>query len=92
MKYTWQFNQKAYKEFKKDLDKPVQKRIIEWLDSHIEGNTNPRIWGKALEGRYQTLWRYRVGSYRIIADIKDDVFTVVVVKAGKRNDVYKNKR
>lgn len=33
-----------------------------------------------------------IGSYRIIADIKDDVFTVVVVKPSKRNDVYKNKR
>ena len=35
--------------------------------------------------------RYKVGSYRIIAEIKDNVFNVVVVKAGKRNDIYKNK-
>lgn len=48
--------------------------------------------GKPLEGELGTLWRYLVGSYRIIADIQDEVFTVVVVKAGKRNDVYKRKR
>lgn len=89
MKYTWEFNKKAYKQLKKEIDSPVQKRIIDWLDSHIEGSSNPRIWGKALEGNYQTLWRYRVGNYRLIADIKDNVFTVVLVKVAKRNDVYK---
>ncbi|NUF24920.1 type II toxin-antitoxin system RelE family toxin [Bombilactobacillus mellis] len=91
MKYTWSFNQKAFKNFQKNLDKPVQYRIIKWLDSHIEGTDNPRIWGKALEGQFGTLWRYRVGSYRIIADIHDEIFNVVVVKAGKRNDVYKRR-
>lgn len=91
MKYTWSFNQQAFKDFQKHFDKPVQKRIIQWLDTHIEGSTNLRIWGKALTGEFGTLWRYRVGSYRIIADIKDDLFTVVVVKAGKRNDVYKRR-
>ncbi len=37
-------------------------RIIKWLDSHIEGSNNPWVWGKALEGELETLWRYRVGS------------------------------
>lgn len=89
MKFTWEFDRKAFKAFQKELDKPVQRRIIAWLDSHIEGSDNPRPWGKALEGKLGTLWRYRVGSYRIIADIRDNVFTIVVVKAGKRSDVYK---
>lgn len=79
---------KHIRSFKKIWINPF-KKIIEWLTTHIKGISNPRILGKALEGNYQTLWRYRVGSYRIIADIKDDIFTVVVVKAGKRNDVYK---
>lgn len=91
MNYTWSFDKQALKDFQKRLDKTVQKRIINWLDEHIEGTDNPRVWGKALEGELGTLWRYRVGSYRIIADIQDNVFTVVVVKAGKRNDVYKRK-
>lgn len=89
MKFTWEFDRKALKDFQKELDKPVQRRIIAWLDSHIERSDNPHLWGKALAGKLGTLWRYRVGSYRIIADIRDNVFTVVVVKAGKRNDVYK---
>lgn len=41
MKYTWPLIQKALKDFKKSLDKPVQRRIIRWLDEH-EGTDNPR--------------------------------------------------
>lgn len=88
MRYTWEFNKKALKQFSKKLDKPVQKRIIDWLDDHIEGTDNPRKWGKPLEGEYGTLWRYQVGSYRILADIHDNIFVVEVVKAGKRGEIY----
>lgn len=87
MQYDWAFNKKAEKQFKM-LDHTVQKRIIAWLNSNISGTTNPRIHGKALEGDLQTLWRYRVGKFRIIADIKDDKFIVAVIKVAKRGDVY----
>ncbi|WP_057753454.1 type II toxin-antitoxin system RelE family toxin [Weissella kandleri] len=90
MKYSVNFDKKALKEFRK-LDKPVQKRIVTWLEQHISGSENPRLLGKALEGNFNTLWRYRVGNYRIIADIKDDEFIVLIVKTGKRNDVYKSR-
>ncbi|MGM0214543.1 type II toxin-antitoxin system RelE family toxin [Enterococcus sp. AZ109] len=86
--YTWSFDKKAYKEFKK-LDSLIQKRLVKWLDTHIEGTENPRQWGKALEGDKKTLWRYRVGSFRLIVDIIDNEFVVLVLKTGKRNDIYK---
>ncbi|HLQ40605.1 MAG TPA: type II toxin-antitoxin system RelE/ParE family toxin [Tetragenococcus sp.] len=88
--YTWSFDKKAYKEFKK-LDKPIQKRLVKWLDEHIEGTENPRQWGKALEGDFKTLWCYRIGSFRLIVDIINNEFVVLILKTGKRNDVYKNK-
>lgn len=91
MGYTWNFNERAFRDFKKQLDKPVQKRIVRWLDEHIEGTDDPRKWGKALEGDFGTLWRYRVGSYRILASIHDNIFTVEVVKVGKRGGVYRIK-
>lgn len=86
--YTWKFSLKADKSFQK-LDRQVQRRLVKWLDEHIQGATNPRAWGKALEGDLGTFWHYRVGSYRIIADIQDDQFIVLIVKAAKRNDVYR---
>lgn len=85
--YHWQFAKKAAKEFSK-LDLTVQRRLVRWLDEHIEGYDNPRAWGKALSGPLGTFWRYRVGNYRIIADIQDGQFTVLIVKAGKLGVIY----
>lgn len=86
--FDWEFNTKAEKQFSK-LDKTVQKRILAWLNDNITESDNPRRQGKALEGDLGNFWRYRVGKYRIIADIKDDRFLVTVLKTDKRNDVYK---
>jgi len=33
--------------------------------------------------------RVRIGDYRVIYTIKDDVLTVVVVRVGHRRDVYR---
>lgn len=42
---------------------------------------------RALRGRPG--WRVRVGDYRIIYLIEDDVLVVVVLTLGHRSDVYK---
>ena len=34
-------------------------------------------------------WKYRVGDWRIIADLDDDVLTITVVRLGNRRDVYR---
>ncbi|MFP4457918.1 MAG: type II toxin-antitoxin system RelE family toxin [Clostridia bacterium] len=36
------------------------------------------------------IWRYRVGSYRILAKIEDSTVTITVVTVGHRRDIYKN--
>jgi len=86
--FDWEFNTKAEKEFSK-LDATVQKRIIAWLNANIYGSDNPRRQGKALTGDLGNFWRYRIGKYRIIADIQDERFIVTVIKTDKRNDIYK---
>jgi mRNA interferase RelE/StbE len=49
---------------------------------------NPRPPGaKALQGRPGL--RVRVGNYRIIYTIQDDVLVIVVVTLGHRSDIYK---
>jgi mRNA interferase RelE/StbE len=51
---------------------------------------NPRSIGEALKGsRFETLWKYRVGDYRIIASLEDDVARILVVKIGDRKEVYR---
>lgn len=70
------------------LDKPIQKRILVWLDKRLTNCENPRLWGKALTGSHNEKWRYRVGDYRVLCLIRDNVVTVEVVSIGHRKDVY----
>mgnify|MGYP001790223778 FL=1 len=39
--------------------------------------TDPKQRGKALTGNLKGLWRYRVGSYRIVAEIKNDILLIL---------------
>jgi mRNA interferase RelE/StbE len=71
----------------KKLDKPAAKRITTYL--HELGlHTDPRTKGKALLGDFQGYWRYRVGDYRIVCEMKDEKVVVLVVRIGHRKEVY----
>jgi mRNA-degrading endonuclease RelE of RelBE toxin-antitoxin system len=51
---------------------------------------DPRSIGAALAGsRLGDFWKYRVGDYRIIASIENDILTVLVVSVGHRRLVYR---
>lgn len=73
----------------KNLPKTVQKRIITVL-TDISTLEDPRERGKGLTGNLKGLWRYRVGDYRIICRIKNNVLTVYVIDIGHRSEIYKN--
>ena len=87
MVWQIQFDPKAVKELQK-LDNVAQKRIIRYLKTQVAVQSNPRIFGRGLKGDKQGLWRYRVGDYRIICDIRDQHLIVLVVKIGPRQSVY----
>jgi mRNA interferase RelE/StbE len=42
-----------------------------------------------LHGPLGALWRYRVGDFRVLATIEDDVLRVLVVRIGHRREVYR---
>lgn len=72
------------------LDQEAARRILRFLKDQVAVLEDPRRIGKSLEG--STLghyWRYRVGDYRIIADLRDEVVTVLIVRIGHRRDVYR---
>ena len=71
------------------LDRPVAKRILDFMDERIAVLENPRQTGKALKGPLGEFWCYRVGDSRIICEIQDDVISILVVQIGNRREVYR---
>jgi mRNA interferase RelE/StbE len=68
------------------LDKPIQRRVVARIDSLSD---NPRPAGvKKLQGE-PNAWRVRVGDYRIVYTIENDLLVILVVKVGHRRDVYR---
>ncbi len=87
MSWVYRFDARALKELKK-LGKPAQKEIIAYLDERIAVKEDPRRFGKALHANLAGLWRYRLGNYRILCQIKDAQLLVLVISVGHRKNVY----
>ncbi|CAB0785365.1 type II toxin-antitoxin system RelE/ParE family toxin [Corynebacterium diphtheriae bv. mitis] len=86
MAWEISFSPRAVKSFKK-LDTGEQRRVSKFL-REVGALEDPRLQGKALTANKSGLWRWRVGDYRIIADIVDARVVVVVVDVGHRSKVY----
>jgi mRNA interferase RelE/StbE len=70
------------------LDRPVQQRLLEFME-RLASRDDPRELGRALQGPHQ-LYKYRVGDYRLIAQLQDQALVVLVVKIGHRREVYRD--
>jgi len=71
----------------KKIDKPQQRFIIAWIKNLI-GTENTRALGKRLKGHLKTCRRYRVGNYRILADINENDIKIIIFNIGHRKDIY----
>ena len=89
MAWIVELDPSAEKELDK-LDPQQAKRILRFLFERISHLDDPRSIGEALTGsRLGNLWKYRVGDYRIISSIEDNVARILVVKIGNRKEVYR---
>jgi mRNA interferase RelE/StbE len=86
--WTIEYTQSAGDQLKK-LDKPVAKRILDFMDDRVAKQEDPRTIGKALTGPLGSLWRYRVGDYRIICEIQQSAVRILVVRIVPRREVYR---
>lgn len=85
--WTIEWDIKATKDVKK-CDRQTRQQIVNYLESRIATEFDPRRFGKALSGDKSGLWRYRVGDYRVICKIEDEQVIVLVVTIGHRRDIY----
>lgn len=82
--YRIEFSAHADRQFRK-LGRPAQLRLTRAIDGLAD---DPRPSGvKRLQGSGD-FWRIRVGSYRVVYTVADDVLLVLVLKLGHRRDVY----
>lgn len=85
--YQVAFERNAQKTLKK-MD-PQQARIImAWIKKNLVGTDDPRRHGKGLVANHSGEWRYRIGDYRLIADIHDETITILILEIGHRRDIY----
>lgn len=79
------------------LPRSVQKQLSK-LDAGVAGRIeaallelegNPRPAGaKKLKGRDG--WRIRIGDYRVVYEIHDQVLQIILIQIGHRRDVYRD--
>ncbi|VEI13074.1 type II toxin-antitoxin system RelE family toxin [Trueperella bialowiezensis] len=62
--------------------------LATWIKNNLDGCADPRAFGKGLTANRSGEWRYRVGSYRILALIHDDIITIEVFSIGRRDAIY----
>ncbi len=71
-----------------NADKAFAKKIARCLQQLEQTpRSHPNI--KALKGDYTGYYRYRIGDYRIIYSIDDELVQVLVVAIAHRSEVYK---
>ena len=87
MAYKIEFEEQAFAEFSK-LDGSVKKQIQKYIDKIAE-RANPRTLGEPLQENLAAYWKYRVGDYRLVAEIQDDKFIVLMLAIAHRRKVYK---
>ena len=72
------------------LDRSTARRIIEKLEKYIE-SPDPLVQAKALAGKLQGFYRYRVGDYRIIFEVDEQgtITVLVILQIMHRKDIYR---
>lgn len=86
MSYKIEVKKSAAKALKK-IPKADRKRIVNKIDSLAENPPFPET--SKMKGD-NPFHKIRVGDYRIVYEIQEDVLLILIVKIGHRKDIYRN--
>lgn len=87
-RYSLYYTKEAKKALKK-LDKPILVMVKAWIEKNLTNTDDLRRYGKALKGKYSGYWRYRVGNYRLICEIRDRELVIILIDLGHRGEIYR---
>ncbi len=85
-----EFSKRADKQLSK-MDPGIRRVILAWLLKNVDGCEDPRAHGKGLTANRSGKWRYRVGDYRILCEIRDEELVVLAIEIGHRREVYQSR-
>jgi mRNA interferase RelE/StbE len=89
MAWRIEFSPLAAKYLEK-IDRQAARRILTFLHERVVGLADPRTIGEALKGlKLGSFWKYRVGDYRIVANIDHGAVRIIVVRSGDRSEIYR---
>lgn len=74
------------------LDRGDQRFIMKWIEQHLNNVDFPTSPGKVLRGNFSGYVRFRVGNYRIIAEVDNNRFVITNMTVGHRSEIYKIKK
>lgn len=83
-----EFSKRADKQLAK-IDPGVRRVIVSWLLKNIDGCEDPRVHDKGLVANRSGEWRYRIGDYRVLCEIRDGGLVVLAIEIGHRREIYK---
>ena len=87
MIWSVEFDDAAAKELRK-LAPQQQRKILRYFRERIATEKDPRRFGKPLSHELAGLWRYRLGSLRMVCHIEDHKLLVLVVRVAHRKHIY----
>lgn len=87
MAYRIEFKKSAQKEIT-DLPKRMQRRVVSAIKA-LADEPRPKTVRKLVGG--ENYYRLRVGEYRIVYQIIDQVLLICVIRVRHRKDVYRKK-
>ncbi|MBI2340187.1 MAG: type II toxin-antitoxin system RelE/ParE family toxin [Deltaproteobacteria bacterium] len=86
--YRVEFTKSAKKEFDR-LPAKVQDKVLEAVTLLSTNPYSELLKVKKLKGADQ-LYRLRIGDYRVVYEVRNDVLLIVIIKIGDRKEVYRN--
>lgn len=86
MAYEVEYTATALRQLRK-LDRQVARRIVDFLDE-VSALDNPQSRGTTFAGDRAGIWRYRVGDYRVLCELRDAELVIFSLAVGHRGDIY----
>jgi mRNA interferase RelE/StbE len=73
----------------RDLPLNVRQRIDTYIDERLLVAQDPRSIGSKLSGTSRDFWRFRVGDYRLVAELRQGELVILMIRIAHRREVYR---